>query len=91
MTINLIIRTSVAAIFGYFLSSNFLSKLAIDKSIDDKLRILEQILEDNEIDNELKNKYSKKLKKEQLEEEKEQEGYVCNKNLQNGIAVEYVY
>lgn len=87
MTINLIIRTSVAAIFGYFLSSNFLSKLAIDKSIDDKLRILEQILEDNEIDNELKNKYSKKLKKEQLEEEQEQEGYVCNKNLQNGIAV----
>ena len=35
MTINLIIRTSVAAIFGYFLSSNFLPKLAIDKSIDD--------------------------------------------------------
>ena len=83
MTINLIIRTNVAAIFGYFLSSNFLPKLAIDKSIDDKLRILEQILEDNE----LKNKYSKKLKKEQLEEEQEQEGYVCNKNLQNGIAV----
>ena len=27
------------------------------------------------------------FEKEQLEEEQEQEGYVCNKNLQNGIAV----
>ena len=89
-TINVIIRTSMASIFGYFLSSNFLSDLDQDNdnpSTEQKLFILEQLLEDEKISKKVKFKYNKKLKESFVEEKEEKEIYFCNKELQNGIAI----
>lgn len=89
-TINVIIRTSVAGIFGYFLSSNFLSNLSGTKNnkfIEHKLMILNQLLKDEKIDEEIKQEYNKQLKEEYLEDKEDKEIYFCNKMLQNGIAI----
>ncbi|SCJ03404.1 Uncharacterised protein [uncultured Clostridium sp.] len=88
--INIIMRTSVAGIFGYFLSSNFLSNLDATKnnqSTEHKLMILDQLLKDDKISEEIKDEYNKQLKEDRIEEKEDEEIYLCNKSLQNGIAV----
>lgn len=82
MSINIIIRTSIAGIFGYFLSANFLStedkKDKSKEGISYKSEDLEQLLKDKEIESEYHD-----LKKNNDTNKK----YFCNRGLQNIIAV----
>lgn len=89
MAINVIVRTSVAGIFGYFLSSNFLKNKEskkYDNATEIKLEILEEILQNGDRKEYIEGQG--KLIKNIEEDEKESEDVIkCNTNLQNGIAV----
>ena len=95
ISINVVIRTSVAAIFGYFLSSNFLaeSKARIDDETKRaNLEIVEQIMENKTIKKELQYEYdnvtnSEDYKEQEEDIKEEEEKYVCNRHLQNLVAV----
>ena len=81
MSVNIIIRTSVAGIFGYFLSANFLSgdEDRFEKNKENEVKLLEQLLKENGFENKIEvNSKILKDSKEQL---------ICNKNLQNMIAI----
>lgn len=86
ISVDVIVRTSVAGIFGYFLSSNFLTKNTSNgcEDIDHyKIELLDTLLNDKEIREKIEEQY-KDIKNK---EEEEKERYQCNKTLQNGIAV----
>lgn len=95
ISINVVIRTSVAAIFGYFLSSNFLAenKARIDEETrKEKLEIIEQVMENKKIRKELQSEYDNVTNSEDYKEKEdvikeEEEKYVCNRYLQNLVAV----
>ncbi|MGL5151127.1 MAG: hypothetical protein ACRC7N_11210 [Clostridium sp.] len=87
--VNIIVRTSVASIFGYFLSSNFLMKIDTKKNnstTEVKLEILDEILksEDKDVCIESQSKLIKTLEQDEKEIEKT---HICNTNLQNGVAI----
>lgn len=86
IAINVVIRSSVAGIFGYFLSSNFLikDKGKTQQEIDEyKIEVLNKLLKNEDIREKVEDEYKEIINIEQEEKEK----YFCNKGLQNGIAV----
>ncbi|MDY3361447.1 MAG: hypothetical protein SOY04_13820 [Clostridium celatum] len=87
VTVNVMIRTSVASIFGYFLSSNFLvrnkeEESYIDEENDYKFKILQNELQEDNIRGKVETEYD-----EEKEITREKERYFCNKTLQNAIAI----
>lgn len=84
ISINVIIRTTVAAIFGYFLSENFLNHEVI-KSKNSNI-ILPLNLEENDEKNNLENCPSKNLNTN-IQVETKLKDYICNKTFQVLIAL----
>lgn len=89
-SINVIVRTSVAGIFGYFLSANFLVKATNKEDIEEeeefyKLSVLQHVLKDEEAINKIRSE--SKIYDEEKIMRKEKDRYFCNKTLQNAIAI----
>lgn len=94
ISINVIVRTTVASIFGYFLSENFL-KHEVIKSSDSNSPIIVTINEDELDDKDGKEKYLKDEDKNCKIESKNKSNnlstdlkyYICNKSFQVIIAL----
>lgn len=89
LTINTIIRTSVASIFGYFLSSNFLARKESRKTSEynsHKLNDSQKVLENKELMKDGKSKYKniKVTSKENIDNDRK---YFCNRTLQDVVAI----
>ncbi|MGL5379884.1 hypothetical protein [Clostridium sp.] len=91
ISINVVIRTSVAGIFGYFLSSSFLFKdddVKEDPSVKERLDLLDIMLTDPEIQEKISTEYKCiNISKVEKEIKKEEEIYICNKTLQDTVAI----
>lgn len=88
VTINVIVRTGVASIFGYFFSANFLSKAKKNKNDESyKFKVFGQLSQNKQERNEdeLNIHVNSEVEETQIEEDKEI--YFCNKTLQNAIAI----
>lgn len=90
-SINMTIRTSVASIFGYFLSGNFLLKedeKNKKKESNYSLQLLERLLEDETVKENLKCEIKAGSIDCKIDvDQKEEVRVFCNRNLQSVIAI----
>lgn len=83
ISISVIVRTTVASIFGYFLSENFL-KHSVIKSNDSDNTIIVPV----NIDNDIKKNYCENNKTEKLNDDPNTiKDYICNKTFQILVAL----